>query len=148
VGTRPRPAADHEGGNIRTYNVRYGVCDTSRDLMEGRLAPAVSEAVTGHIEIKRIFRSSKIGNIAGCMVLDGTVNRDHKVRLMRDDQVVYTGTLASLKRESDDAKEVREGFECGLVLRNYNDLREGDIVEAYKTVETKRTLQSPLRSGN
>ena len=148
IGSKARQAADREGVTIRTYNVLYDVIDTIRDLMEGRLAPEVSEAVTGHIEIKRIFRSSKIGNIAGCMVLDGTVNRDHKVRLMRDDQVIYTGTLASLKRESDDAKEVREGFECGLVLRNYNDIREGDIVEAYKIVETKRTLQSPLRSGN
>lgn len=147
IGTKARQAADREGVTIRTYNVLYDVIDTIRDLMEGRLAPEVSEAVTGHIEIKRIFRSSKIGNIAGCMVLDGTVNRDHRVRLMRDDQVMYTGTLASLKREADDAKEVREGFECGLVLKNYNDVCEGDIVEAYKIVETKRTLLSPPRSG-
>ena len=147
IGAKARQAADREGVTIRSYNVLYDVIDTVRDLMEGRLAPEVSEEVTGHVEIKRIFRSSKIGNIAGCMVLDGTIARDNRVRLLRDDQVVYTGTLASLKREADDAKEVREGFECGLVLKNYNDIREGDIVEAYKVIETKRTLESPVRSS-
>ena len=114
--------------------------DDVRLMMEGELSPEVSEVVVGHIEIRRIFRSSKIGNIAGCYVLDGTVSRDSKVRLLRDGAVVYTGELASLKREKDDAKEVREGFECGLVLRNYNNIEEGDVVETYKLVETKRKL--------
>lgn len=143
TGAKARQAADREGVEIRNFNVLYNVIDTIRGMMEGRLAPEVSEEVTGHVEIRRLFRSSKIGNIAGSHVIDGTVYRDSRVRLMRDDAVIYTGTFASLKRESDDAKEVREGFDCGLVLRNYNDIREGDIVEAFKVIETKRTLESP-----
>jgi len=147
TGAKARQAADREGVEIRNFNVLYDVIDVIRSMMEGRLAPEVSEEVTGHVEIKRIFRSSKIGNIAGCMVLDGTINRDSRVRLMRDDQVVFTGQLASLRREAEDAREVREGFECGLVIRNYGDIREGDVVEAFKVVETKRTLESPVRSS-
>jgi translation initiation factor IF-2 len=146
TGTKARQAAEREGVQIRNFNVLYDVIDTIRALMEGRLAPEVSEEVTGHVEIRRLFRSSKVGNIAGSHVIDGTIARDSRIRLMRDDSVIYSGTLASLKRESDDAREVREGFDCGLVVRNYNDIREGDIVEAYKVIETKRTLDSPARS--
>jgi translation initiation factor IF-2 len=147
TGAKARQAAEREGVEIRNFNVLYDVIDVIRSMMEGRLAPEVSEEVTGHVEIRRIFRSSKIGNIAGCMVLDGSIHRDSRIRLMRDDQVVFTGQLASLRRESDDAKEVREGFECGLVVRNYGDIREGDVIEAFKVVETKRTLESPVRSS-
>ncbi len=147
TGAKARQAAEREGVEIRNFNVLYDVIDVIRSMMEGRLAPEVSEEVTGHVEIRRIFRSSKFGNIAGCMVLDGSIHRDSRIRLMRDDQVVFTGQLASLRRESDDAKEVREGFECGLVVRNYGDIREGDVIEAFKVVETKRTLESPVRSS-
>jgi translation initiation factor IF-2 len=143
TGAKARQAAERAGVEIRNYNVLYNVIDDVHAIMEGRLAPEVGEEVTGHVEIRRLFRSSKIGNIAGSYVIDGTVFRDSKIRLMRDDQVIYTGVLASLKRESDDTKEVREGFECGLVVRNYNDIREGDVLEAYKITETKRTLDSP-----
>jgi len=143
VGSKARQTAEREGVMVKNFNVLYSVIDEVRGLMEGRLAPEVSEEVVGHTEIRRLFRSSKIGNIAGCYVLDGIIARDSKIRLMRDDQVIFTGTLASLKREADDAKEVREGFECGLVVRNYNDVREGDIIESYKVVETRRTLESP-----
>ena len=93
--------------------------------MMGQLAPDISEEITGHVEIRRIFKPPKIGNIAGCYVLDGKVTRDSKARLLRDDTVVWTGEIGTLRREADDAKEVREGFECGIVLRNYNDIQEG-----------------------
>jgi len=147
TGSKARQAAEREGVEVRNFNVLYNVIDHIRGMMEGRLAPEVSEEITGHVEIRRLFRSSKIGNIAGCYVLDGTISRDSRIRLMRDDTVVHTGSLASLKREADDAKEVREGFECGIVVRNYNDIREGDVIEAFKVVETKRTLESPARSS-
>ena len=85
---------------------------------------------------------AKFGNIAGCFVIDGTIARDHRVRLLRDGAVVHTGRLASIRREKDDAREVREGFECGLLLKGYNDIREGDVIETFKETEVKRTLSS------
>ena len=110
--------------------------------MEGRLSPEFTEEVRGHANIKRVFKSSKFGNIAGCSVLDGKINRNDKVRLLRDDQVIWTGELASVRREKDEVKDVREGFECGLLLKNYNDIREDDIIEAFVINEVKRTLGS------
>ena len=101
-----------------------------------------TEEIQGHAEIKRVFKSSKFGNIAGCMVLDGKINRNHKTRLLRDDQVIWTGNLASVRREKDEVKDVREGFECGLLLKNYNDIQEGDVLETYVIHEVKRTLGS------
>ena len=147
VNGKARQTAEREGVEIRNYSVLYDVLNTVHEMMEGRLAPEVSEEISGHTEVRRIFKSSKVGNIAGCMVLDGTISRESRIRLLRDDQVIFTGTLASLRREADDAKEVREGFECGLVIRNYGDVREGDIIESFKVIETKRTLKSaPLGS--
>jgi translation initiation factor IF-2 len=140
TNTKARQLADRNGVEIRNYAVLYEVLDDVRKLMEGELAPAISEEITGHVEIRRIFRSSKFGNIAGSYVLDGKVSRDSKLRLLRDGNVVFTGEIGSLRRESDDAKEVREGFECGIVIRNYNDVQEGDVIEAYRLVETKRTI--------
>ncbi len=147
VNGKARQTAEREGVQVRNFSVLYDVLNTVHELMEGRLAPEVSEEIAGHTEVRRIFKSSKVGNIAGCMVLDGSISRDSRIRLLRDDQVIFTGTLASLRREADDAKEVREGFECGLVVRNYGDVREGDIIESFKVIETKRTLKSaPLGS--
>ena len=146
IGAQARQAAERENVEIRSFNVLYEVIDHVHDMMEGRLAPEVSEEVTAHVEIRRLFKSSKIGVIAGCYVLDGTIVRDHRIRLLRDDRVIHSGALGSLRREADDAREVREGFECGIVLRNYNDIREGDIIEAYKVIETKRTLKDSARS--
>jgi len=142
VGNRARQAADREGIDIKNYQVLYEVLDDVRDLMEGRLSPEFTEEVQGHAEIKRVFKSSKFGNIAGCSVLDGKINRNHKVRLLRDSQVIWTGDLASVRREKDEVKDVREGFECGLLLKNYNDLREADVIEAFVIHEVKRTLGS------
>ncbi len=138
--TKVRQVADRSGIDIKVYRVIYELLDDIKRLMEGELAPEYVEEITGHVEIRRIFKSSKIGNIGGCYVLDGTVGRNSKVRLLRDSSVVYTGTIGTLRRESDDAKEVREGFECGVVLKDYNDIREGDIVETYKINEIKRKL--------
>ena len=142
VASRARQAADREGIDIKNYQVIYEVLDDVRALMEGRLSPEFTEEIQGHAEIKRVFKSSKFGNIAGCMVLDGKINRNHKTRLLRDDQVIWTGDLASVRREKDEVKDVREGFECGLLLKNYNDIQEGDVLEAYVVHEVKRTLGS------
>jgi translation initiation factor IF-2 len=135
-----RQMAERSGVNIKAYEVIYELLDDIKRLMEGELAPEVKEEVQGHAEIRRIFRSSKFGNIAGCFVLDGKILRASKARLLRDGQVVHTGPLASLRREKEDVKEVREGFECGILLKDYNDIQEGDVVEAFRVFEVKRTL--------
>ena len=135
-----RQQAERSGVDIKVYDVIYDLLDDVKRLMEGELAPEYREEVTGHVEIRRVFKSSKVGNIAGCFVLDGSIFRSSQVRLLRDSRVVYTGAVASLRRESDDAREVREGFECGIVLKDYDDIQIGDVIEAYKVVEVKRTL--------
>ncbi|HEY0895234.1 MAG TPA: EF-Tu/IF-2/RF-3 family GTPase, partial [Sphingobacteriaceae bacterium] len=108
--------------------------------MEGMLAPEYEEKITANVEIREVFKISKVGTIAGCMVLDGKINRNSKVRIVRDGVVVFTGELASLKRYKDDVKEVATGYECGLNIHNFNDIKVGDIVEAYEQVEVKRKL--------
>ena len=111
-----------------------------KSAMEGMLKPKVEEQVTASIEIRETFKISKVGTIAGCMVLEGKVSRNDKVRVIRDGVVVYTGELGSLKRFKDDVKEVAKGYECGLNIENYNDIKVGDIVEAYQEVEVKQKL--------
>jgi len=138
--SKVRKLAEREGVEIKGYTVIYELLDDIKTLMEGELAPEIKEEVTGHVEIRRIFKSSKLGNIAGCMVLDGKVLRSSLVRLMRDDELVYTGSIGTLRRESDDTKQVREGFECGIVLKDFNDIKSGDVIESYRTYEVKRTL--------
>ncbi len=108
--------------------------------MEGTLAPEIVEEVTGHVEVRALFKSSKVGVIAGSHVVDGSIFRDSKVRLQREGKVIFTGTLASLRREKDDAKEVREGFDCGLVVRDFQDVRPGDVLEGFRVVKVKRKL--------
>ena len=140
ANTKVRQAAERQGVDLKNYEVIYELLDDVRKLMEGELAPEVKEEITGHVEIRRIFKSSKIGNIAGCYVLDGTISRNSRVRLLRDGNVVFTGEVGTLRREKDDAKEVREGFECGVVIKNYNDIKIGDVIEAYRLFEVRRTL--------
>jgi translation initiation factor IF-2 len=131
--------ADKEGVEIRYYSVIYQAIEEIEAALKGMLKPEYEEQTLGQAEIRAIFRSSKIGNIAGCMVTSGVIRRNAKVRLIRDGAVVADNLdLASLKREKDDAAEVREGFECGLVLRNYQDIKEGDIVEAFEMREIPR----------
>lgn len=135
-----RKDAERRKLTVRRYDVIYELLDQLRDLMEGSLSPEIQEEVVAHAEVKALFKSSKIGIIAGCGVTDGTLKRIHKVRALRDGAVVYTGSIESLRREKDDAREVREGFDCGIVLANFRDLREGDVIEAFILKEIKRTL--------
>ena len=131
--------ADKEGVEIRYYSVIYQAIEEIEAALKGMLKPEYEEPVLGQAEIRAIFRSSKIGNIAGCMVTSGLIRRNAKVRVIRDGAVIVeTADLASLKREKDDASEVREGFECGLVVKGFNDVKEGDVVEAYEMREIPR----------
>jgi translation initiation factor IF-2 len=131
--------AEREGVEIRYYSVIYQAIEEIEAALKGMLKPEFEEQTLGQAEIRAIFRSSRIGNIAGCMVTSGVIRRNAKVRLIRDGSVVAENLdLASLKREKDDASEVREGFECGLVLRGFNDIKEGDVVEAYEMKEIPR----------
>ena len=131
--------AEKEGVEIRYYSVIYQAIDEIEAALKGMLKPEFEESTLGQAEIRAIFRSSKIGNIAGCMVTSGVIRRNAKVRVIRDGAVVADNLdLASLKREKDDASEVREGFECGLVLRNFQDIKEGDVVEAFEMREIPR----------
>ncbi len=146
VGFQVRPSAqarklaEKEDVEIRMYSIIYDAINEIRDAMEGMLSAEVKEEVKGSAEIRDTFKISKVGTIAGCMVTDGTIERNHDVRVIRDGVVVYTGKLGSLKRFKDDAKEVRQGFECGLNIANFNDIKVGDVVEAFEMVEVKRTL--------
>ncbi len=140
VNDKGRIAAEREGVEIRYYEIIYELLDHVRDLMEGLLSPEMVEEITGHAEVRAVFKSSKIGNIAGCAVLDGSLFRDSKVRLTRGGKRLHEGALSSLRREKDDAKEVREGFECGLTVRDFQDYEVGDQIEAYRIVKKRRTL--------
>jgi len=137
---RARTVADERRVDIRTYQVIYELIDDIKKAMEERLAPTRREQVKGHMKIQQVFRASKIGNIAGCRVSDGTISRTDKVRLVRDGRIIYTGDISSLKRFKDDVREVKDGFECGLKIAGYEDIKEGDVIEAYSIVEEKRLL--------
>ncbi|MCC4213411.1 translation initiation factor IF-2 [Leeuwenhoekiella parthenopeia] len=147
IGFNVRPAgnarqvADKEEIDIRTYSIIYDAINDLKDAMEGMLSPVMKEEITGTAEIRETFKISKIGTIAGCMVTSGKIYRNSGVRLIRDGVVVYTGELASLKRFKDDVKEVSKGYDCGMQIKNYNDIREGDIVEAYQEVAVKKKLK-------
>ncbi|MGO3706561.1 translation initiation factor IF-2 [Mesonia hippocampi] len=147
IGFNVRPAgnakqvAEKEEINIRTYSIIYDAINDLKDAMEGMLSPEMKEEVTGNAEIRETFKISKIGTIAGCMVTDGKIFRNSRIRLIRDGVVIYTGELASLKRYKDDVREVSKGYECGLQVKNYNDIREGDVVEAFQEVAVKKKLK-------
>lgn len=132
-----RRKADEEGVEIRLHQVIYKMVEEIEAAMKGMLAPEMEEVVTGQAEIRHIYKVSKIGNIAGCYVTDGSIKRDCGIRLIREGIIVYEGNLASLKRFKDDAKEVNQGYECGLTIENYNDIKEGDIVEGYVMQEVE-----------
>ncbi len=141
---RPSPGArklaEAEQIDIRLYSIIYDAINEIKAAMEGMLAPEFEEKITANVEIRDVFKITKVGTIAGCMVLDGKINRNSKIRIVRDGVVVYTGELASLKRYKDDVKEVSAGYECGLNIHNFNNIEVGDIVEAYEQVEVKRKL--------
>jgi translation initiation factor IF-2 len=147
VGFNVRPVgnarmiADKEEIDIRTYSIIYAAINDLKDAMEGMLSPEVKEEVTGTAEIREIFKVSKIGSIAGCMVINGKIYRSSGIRIIRDGVVVHTGVLESLKRFKDDVKEVSKGYDCGMQIKGYNDIAEGDVIEAFQEVEVKKKLK-------
>jgi translation initiation factor IF-2 len=135
-----RKLAEGNGVDIRYYNIIYDAVDELKAAMSGMLAPEKREEVIGSAEIRTVFVASKIGTVAGCMVTSGLVTRSAHFRLLRENVVIYTGELESLKRMKDDVREVKEGFECGIKLKNYNDIKEGDQLEFFEIKEIARTL--------
>ena len=142
-----RTAAEREGVDVRTYRIIYEAVDDVRKALEGLLKPEEKETVLGEAEVLQLFKVSKVGTIAGCRVQNGVIPRTARVRVIRDGVPVYTGELSSLKRFKDDVKEVRDGQECGIGVENFNDIKVGDRIEAYRMEEVKRTLESPGTSG-
>lgn len=146
IGFQVRPSltarreAENQGIDIRLYSVIYDAIEEVKAAMEGMLSPEIKEEVTANVEVLETFKITKVGTIAGCMVRDGKVKRSSKIRLIRDGIVVYTGELDSLKRFKEDVREVTAGYECGLNIRNFNDIKVGDIIEAYEEIEVKKTL--------
>jgi translation initiation factor IF-2 len=135
-----RKAAENFDVDIRYYNIIYDAVDEVKAALSGMLAPERRENTLGTVEIRQVFRVPKVGAVAGCMVTSGVVKRSAHVRLLRENIVVHTGELESLKRFKDDVKEVREGFECGLSLKNYNEIQEGDQLEIFEIQEVARSL--------
>lgn len=146
VGFQVRPTlsarklAEQEQIDVRTYSIIYTAINEIKTAIEGMLSPDIEEKILCNIEVREVFKITKVGTVAGCMVLDGKVHRNTKIRIIRDGIVVHTGSLGSLKRFKDDVKEVSAGYECGLNIENFNDIKERDIIEGYEIVETKRKL--------
>ncbi len=138
--SQARRLIEQSGVDVRYHSVIYDAVDEVKAAMSGMLAPEIREQILGHGEVRDTFRVPKVGTIAGCMILDGVVRRNAKVRVIRQEVVIHTGEVESLRRFKDDAREVREGFECGIGIRGFNDLKVGDIIEAFETVEVARTL--------
>lgn len=141
AGANAKELADREEIEIRTYSIIYAAIDDVKEAMEGLLSPEIREQVIGNVEIRETFKISKVGTIAGCMVLNGKVTRNSKIRLLRDGIVKFDGELESLKRFKDDVKEVTKGYECGLNIKGYNDIEVGDILEVYEEIEVKKKLK-------
>jgi len=135
-----RKLIESSGVDVRYYNIIYEAVDEVRAALGGMLSPEQKETVIGLVEIREVYRISKVGTVAGCYVLDGVVRRGSKVRVLRDNVVIHTGELDSLKRFKDDVKEVKANFECGLSLRNFNEIEVGDTLEVFEVVEVARTL--------
>jgi len=147
VGFQVRPSvsarklAEQEQIDIRLYSVIYNAINEIKSAIEGMLAPEIAEKIVSNVEVREVFKITKVGTVAGCMVLDGKIHRNANIRLIRDGIVVYTGTLGSLKRFKDDAKEVSAGYECGLNIERFNDIKVGDIIESFETTEIARKLE-------
>jgi translation initiation factor IF-2 len=153
IGFNVRPVgnaaqvADREGVEIRTYSVIYNIVEELRAAMEGLLDTKAVEEAVGTAEVRATFKASRVGTIAGCYVTDGLLRRGVQCRLVRDGTVVYDGRIGSLRRFKDDVREVKEGFECGIGIENFSDIKVGDVIECYKKEEVARTLDSPSRAG-
>jgi translation initiation factor IF-2 len=135
-----REAAERAGIEIRYYNIIYDLVDDVKKAMSGLLPPTLRETMLGNAQILEIFKVSKVGNIAGCKVTDGTVERGANVRLIRDNVVIHEGKLSQLKRFKDDVREVGAGMECGMAFENYQDMRQGDVIECYRVEQIQRSL--------
>ena len=146
IGFQVRPSvgarklAEHEEIEIRHYSIIYDAINEIKDAMEGMLAPEYEEVITSNVEVRDVFKISKVGTVAGCMVNDGSIKRNNRIRVVRDGIVVFTGEIDALKRFKDDVNEVKHGFECGIRLKNFNDIKEGDIIESFEQKEIKRSL--------
>ncbi|PKH49656.1 translation initiation factor IF-2 [Tenacibaculum sp. Bg11-29] len=136
-----RVVADREEVDIRTYSIIYDAINDLKDAMEGMLSPDMKEEILGNVEIREVYKISKVGNIAGCMVMSGKITRDSKIRIIRDGIVVHDGVLTALKRFKDDVKEVTKGYDCGVQIKGYNDIAEGDVIEAYTEIAVKKKLK-------
>ena len=132
--------AEQESVSLHYYSVIYDIVDQIKGALTGMLAPQFKEQIIGIAEVRDVFKSPKIGAIAGCMVIEGSIKRNNPIRVLRSNVVIYEGTLESLRRFKDDVVEVRQGFECGIGVKNYNDVKPGDLIEVYETVEIKRDL--------
>ena len=135
-----RKLVQSSGVDVRYYTIIYDAVDEVKAALSGMLAPERKESVLGLVEVREVYRISKVGTVAGCYVLDGTIKRGAMVRVLRDNVVIHTGELDSLKRFKDDVKEVKSGFECGLSLKGFNELNVGDHLEVYEMVEVARSL--------
>jgi translation initiation factor IF-2 len=135
-----RKSAEKEGVDVRLYSVIYDAIAEVKAAMEGMLSPEIKEDIIANVEVREVYKITKVGTVAGCQVREGKIKRGNKIRLIRDGIVIYTGELGSLKRFKDDVKEVAQGYECGLNINNFNDIKVGDIVEAFEEVEIKQTL--------
>jgi translation initiation factor IF-2 len=135
-----RRLAEQEGVEVRYYKVIYDLIDDVRSALSGMLSPELREEIIGIAEVRDVFRSPKFGQIAGCMVTEGTVYRSKPIRVLRDNIVIYEGELESLRRFKDDASEVRNGVECGIGVKNYTDVKVGDLIEVFDVNEIARTL--------
>jgi translation initiation factor IF-2 len=132
--------AKRDGVEIKYYSIIYELLDDAKALLSGMLAPAAREQILGHAEVREVFTIPRVGKIAGCRVVDGLIRRGARLRLLRDDVVIHEGALGSLRRFKEDVREVREGFECGIGIEGYQDIRENDVIEAYEVQEVARTL--------
>ena len=137
---QPKKLIEAEGIDLHYYSVIYDAIEEVKRAMEGMLSPDFKEEIIGLAEVRDVFRSPKLGAIAGCMVSEGTIKRNNPIRVLRDNIVIYEGELESLRRFKDDVSEVRAGTECGIGVKNYNDVREGDQIEVFERIEVSRTL--------
>jgi translation initiation factor IF-2 len=146
IGFQVRPSAnarklaEQEEIEIRLYSIIYDAINHLKDAMEGMLAPEVEEVITGNVDVRDVFKISKVGTVAGCMVTEGSIKKSNTIRLIRDGIVIYTGEINALKRFKEDVNEVKSGYECGISIKNYNDIKVGDVIEAFEEKEVARKL--------